>query len=242
MREKLGEQKLCEKPALLDILLQSTIDGKPLSNEAIRDEINTFIVAGHESTGTAFGFIAYVLAKHSDIQNQVYEEMKELSLLDANVSLTVRLINSLTFFDCVIKETLRLYPVLPCALKQCPEDIQLGKLFLPANTVIVAAIQACHLYDKYFDNPQIFNPNRWRDELTSHNALAFQPFSAGLRNCIGQKFALLEIKTLFVEIFREYEIQLGSQNFEMDLRNTTLMYSENGIQVKFIKRNTHSTY
>lgn len=234
-----SEDRIKERPALLDILLQSTIDGNPLSNETIRDEINTFIVAGHESTGTALGFIAYMLAQHPEVQDHVYDEIKAQIFDIPETPLQIRDLNRLTYLDCVIKESLRLYPVLPCALKQCPEDVRFGNVFLPANTVIVTAIKACHLYDKYFKNPEVFDPKRWNDEVTAkdRNPYAYQPFSAGLRICIGQKFALLEIKTVLVEILREFKIQLGSKDFEIDMRNTTLSYAENGVQVKFIKRN-----
>lgn len=230
-----AEEKIQEKPALLDILLQSSIDGEPLSNETIRDEMNTFMVAGHETSGTTLGFITFILAKYPEVQDRVYHEIKELGL-DNN--LTIRDINSLTYLDCVIKEVLRLYPILPDPMKQCTEDFRFGSIFIPAHTTICTTIHASHMNEKYFTDPEVFNPDRFSDEINAkeRSPFTYQPFSSGLRNCIGQKFALLEMKTVLIQILQEYEVQLGMKDFEIDVRNTTLLFSRNGVQIKFKKR------
>uniref|UniRef100_A0A336KFI5 CSON009392 protein n=1 Tax=Culicoides sonorensis TaxID=179676 RepID=A0A336KFI5_CULSO len=227
-----------KRPALLDILLLSTIDGRPLTNKEIQDEVNSFMLAGHETTGTTLGFLAYVLAKYPDVQNQVYEEIKVNGLFDPDEKLTIRKINSLSYFETVIKETLRMYPILGGAHKQCPEDIKIGGILIPANTIISTSIASSHLYAKNFENPLKFDPSRWNDEISAseRNPYAYQPFSSGLRNCIGQKFALLEMKTIMIEILREFKIALGYENFEVDLKHGSLLFSANGVQVKFIKR------
>uniref|UniRef100_A0A336M072 CSON009394 protein n=1 Tax=Culicoides sonorensis TaxID=179676 RepID=A0A336M072_CULSO len=228
-----------EKSALLDILLKATIDGKPLTNKIIRDEITTFITAGHETTGSVLGFITFMLVKYPEVQNRVYEEIKENCLDDSSKRITINDITSLTYLDCVIKETLRLYPTFPCNFKQCLEDVSFGKIFIPARTTIVTANLANHMCDKNFKNPGIFNPDRWNDEVSTkdRNPYAYQPFAAGVRSCIGKKFALLEIKTLLIKILREFQLEIGYEGFEMDIRNTTLTHSANGVQVKFKKRN-----
>ncbi|XP_063709033.1 cytochrome P450 4d2-like [Culicoides brevitarsis] len=238
-REKLLNEKSPdpseEKPALLDILLQSTIDDSPLSNEAIRDEMNTFMVAGHETTGTTMGFVIFLLAKHQEVQEKVFLEIKENSL---NQKLSIRDINSLRYLDCVIKETLRLYPILPDAIKQSAEDFTLRKYFIPAKTSILTSIHAVHRLEKNFKNPDEFNPDRFLDEISNEerSPYTYQPFSAGLRNCIGQRFAMLEMKTLLIQVLSEYKIHLGTKNFEIDLRESTLLFSRNGVNVKFEKR------
>lgn len=94
------DDKVTEKPALLDILLRSTIDGEPLSNEMIRDEINTFMLAGHETTGTTLGFVVFLLAKHPDVQTRVYQEIREHGINTPEKLLSIRDINSLSYFDC----------------------------------------------------------------------------------------------------------------------------------------------
>uniref|UniRef100_A0A336M5J0 CSON009396 protein n=1 Tax=Culicoides sonorensis TaxID=179676 RepID=A0A336M5J0_CULSO len=100
-----------EKPALLDILLQSEMDGKPLSNEDIRGEVNTFMFAGHETTGSTLAFTFYLLAKHPKQQETLYEEIKSHGLINNNEPLTMRALNSLPYLDGTLKETLRIHPI-----------------------------------------------------------------------------------------------------------------------------------
>lgn len=195
------------------------------------------MLAGHETTGTTLGFLTYVLAKYPVVQKRVYDEIN-LKINTEDKPLTIRDINSLSYFDTVVKETLRIYPILGGAHKQCPEDVQIGHIFIPKNTPISTSIRSGHLYEKNFKDPFEFDPSRWEDEVTiaERNPYAYQPFSSGLRNCIGQKFALLEMKTLMIEILREFEIELDQPGFEIDLKHGTLLYSGNGVQVKFKRR------
>ncbi|XP_063696378.1 cytochrome P450 4d1-like [Culicoides brevitarsis] len=227
-----------KRPALLDILLQGQVDGQPLSNEVIRAEVNNFMLAGHETTGTTLGFLAYILAKNQDVQQKVYEEICEKGLNNTEKSLKIIDLNSLEYFNTVIKETLRLYPILSGALKESSEDLRVGKIFVPANTAVCTAIRSIHLNEKHFDNPREFDPSRWEQETSKEerSPYTYQPFSAGLRNCIGQKFALLELKCLMVEILREFSMELEDPDFEIDARWGSLGYSKEDIMVKFKAR------
>lgn len=245
------------RPVLLDILLQSKLDGKPLSNEDIRAEVNTFMFAvnlyllimisntfdiffwqGHETTGTTLGFLIYVLAKYPEIQQKVYKEIKQQHLHENSEPLTMRSANALTYAENVIRETLRMYPILSGAHKKCTEDIRIGDKLIPANVSVVTLIYANHHNEKYFKNPDEFNPDRWDKEISSEdrNPLAYQPFSAGLRNCIGQKYALLELKVVMIKLLRHFELDLGHKDFEVDMAQSSLLYSRNGVQIKFRKR------
>lgn len=176
-----------EKPALLDILLQSEMDGKPLSNDDIRGEVNTFMFAGHETTGSTLSFLMYLLAKYPDIQKRLYTEIKSSGIMKNEEVLSMRSLNSLKLLDSVIKETLRLYPIFPMVPKKCIEDFKLGDIFIPANTFVGTTFSPNHLDEKYFKNAKEFIPDRWSDEVTiaERNPYVYQPFSAGLRNCIG---------------------------------------------------------
>lgn len=176
------------KPALLDILLQSKIDEKPLSNDDILAEVNTFMFAGHETTGTTMGFLFYLVAKHHDVQEKLYREIQLNDLKDQTEPLTIRKINSLTYLDKVLKETLRLYPILSAAHKKCTEEIRVGNITIPANVTVITLIYANHLNERHFVNAETFNPDRWDKEINieSRSSYIYQPFSAGLRNCIGK--------------------------------------------------------
>ena len=96
------------KHAFLDLLLQSKVDGKPLDAEDIREEVDTFMFEGHDTTTSGISFCLLNIAKHPEVQQRVYEEFQEV--LGDNKSITMQDLNQLHYLEKVIKESLRLYP------------------------------------------------------------------------------------------------------------------------------------
>lgn len=182
--EDFGTKK---RNALMDLLLQSNMDGEPLSNDDIKGEVNTFMLAGHETTTAASQFCLYLLAKYPDKQELLYREIRE-KVLDAGESLSIRLINSLMYLDMCIKESLRIYPPVPSVGKWCEDDIKIGKTTIPKKTIIIPYFYHNHHNPKYFPEPEKFIPERFNEEVTTfdRNPYVYTPFSFGLRNCIGR--------------------------------------------------------
>lgn len=172
------------------------------------------------------------------MQKKVYDEIKNQNLHKKTGPLTMRAANGLIYSENVIRETLRLFPILSGAHKKCTEDIRIGDVFIPANVSVVTLIYANHHNPKYFENPEKFDPDRWDKEISSEdrNPLAYQPFSAGLRNCIGQKYAVLELKIVMIKLLRHFQLDLGYDGFEVEMGQSSLLYSKNGVQIKFGKR------
>ena len=99
-----------KKIALLDLLLQSTIDGQPLSDNDIREEVDTFMFEGHDTTTSAISFAFYNIAMHPEIQQKIYEESRSVLGDDLMKSCTLSQLNELHYLELFIKENLRLYP------------------------------------------------------------------------------------------------------------------------------------
>lgn len=176
-----------KRNALMDLLLQSNMDGQPLSNDDIRGEVNTFMFAGHDTTTGASQFFFYLMAKNPVEQEKVYQEIKSL-VIDSNEPLTIRLLNSLPYLDMCIKESLRLFPPVGGVGKCSEEDLVLGNVRIPAGDVLLVLFHTNHRNEKYFTNPLKFNPERFSEEVTTsdRNPYVYTPFSFGLRNCIGK--------------------------------------------------------
>lgn len=179
-----------------------------------------------------------MLAKHPEEQEILYEEIKSNGLVDRSEPLTMRLLNSLSYLDGTIKESLRIYPIFPAVPKKCVEDFHYNGMFIPKEAMILTAFYPNHMDEKYFKNPTKFIPSRWMDEVTvkERNPYAYQPFSSGLRNCIGQKFAMLEAKTAIVKILSQFKVELAVEGFEPDLVVAFSVKTTNGMPLKFIKR------
>ncbi|XP_063696377.1 cytochrome P450 4d2-like [Culicoides brevitarsis] len=239
INENPDESETKKRPALLDILLQARVDGKPLSNEDIQAEVKTFMFAGHETTANTLSFVAYFLAKYPEVQEKMYDEIKRNSLDTKSESLTTRELNSLSYMDNVIKETLRLYPPGFMVSKRCHEDIRIGNVFIPKDSTIATNIYSGHRNEKYFKNPEEFNPDRFDTEISANerNPYVFQPFSSGLRNCIGQKFAMMEAKTTLVKLVSTFKLELAEKDFEIDVIQSGTLKSANGAPLIFKERN-----
>lgn len=174
------------KMALLDLLLQSNVDGQMLSDVDIREEVDTFMFGGHDTTSSAISFILYNLAKHPDVQRKVYEEVCN-QFGDSHERVTLKDLNSLRYLDLVIKESLRLYPIVPYFGRKLREDVTVNGFTLPRHSNVYISPFGMGRDENIFPDPMTFNPDRFDVETTTEkfNPFAFVPFSAGPRNCIG---------------------------------------------------------
>lgn len=116
-----------KRTALLDILLDSTVDGVKLSNKDIQEETDNFMFAGHDTTTSAINFLLYNLAKHQDVQQKVYEEIKEVIGTDPTDSYTVNDLSNFKYFELVLKESLRIYSPVPIIGRYLREDVEISK-------------------------------------------------------------------------------------------------------------------
>lgn len=164
---------LKKKMCLLDVLLQSTIDGKPLSNADIQEEVDTFTFAGHDTTTNTVCFTLFTISKFPEVQRRLNEEIQQV-IGDGDV--TFNIINELKYLDLVIKETMRLYPPVPIIARRLHEEVDFGDFIAPANANYNLIFYTMFKNPDIFENPEEFIPERF---LNSENSpYAFIPFSA----------------------------------------------------------------
>ncbi|BFG02549.1 cytochrome P450 4d1 [Drosophila madeirensis] len=204
------------KMAFLDILLQSTIDEKPLTNLDIREEVDTFMFEGHDTTSSALVFFFYNIATHPEAQAKCFEEISSVIGQDKSTPVTYELLNKLHYVDLCIKETLRMYPSVPLLGRRVLEECEINGKLIPAGTNIGISPLYLGRREELFSEANSFKPERF-DVVTSAeklNPYAYIPFSAGPRNCIGQKFAMLEIKAIVANVLRHYHIDFVGDTTE----------------------------
>uniref|UniRef100_A0A182K767 Rho-GAP domain-containing protein n=1 Tax=Anopheles christyi TaxID=43041 RepID=A0A182K767_9DIPT len=207
------------KRALLDTLLEARIDGNPLTDEEIREEVDTFTFAGHDTTASAMTFILYNVAKHPPIQERVYQEIvNEIGADFCDLSLST--LNNLHYMELVIKESLRLFPPVPVIARIATEDTELLGERLTRGTSVAIDIYTMHHSDDYFPDAERFNPDRFKGarDAQTFNPYTYIPFSAGSRNCIGQKFAQYELKSTLVKLLQRFQIRLVDANYVPTLK------------------------
>ncbi|KAH8276370.1 hypothetical protein KR026_006711 [Drosophila bipectinata] len=207
LEEHANDPKTGKHHALLDTLLRATCEGKPLTDRQIRDEVNTFIFEGHDTTTSAASFCLYLLSRNGDVQQRLFEELKQHYGQDLEQKVVYGDFAALPYLNCVVKEALRLYPPIPAVARFLETDLVIDGGYIPARTNVVVLLWQLLRDEKLFSDPLTFRPERHLDVETSNlAAYSYIPFSAGPRNCIGQKFALLEMKTMVIQLLRHYQL------------------------------------
>ncbi|XP_072479215.1 cytochrome P450 4V2 isoform X2 [Notamacropus eugenii] len=178
--------KNTKRQAFLDLLLNTTDeDGNALSHQDIREEVDTFMFEGHDTTATAMNWIIYLLGSYPEAQRKVHNELDEV-FGKSDRPVTVDDLKKLKYLDCVIKESLRLFPSVPFFARTLNSDCCIAGYKIPKGTEAVVLPYALHRDPKHFPDPEDFQPERFFPEnAQGRHPYAYVPFSAGPRNCIG---------------------------------------------------------
>ncbi|CAF1103587.1 unnamed protein product [Didymodactylos carnosus] len=189
------------------------------SNDLIKQETLSFIVAGHKTTGNLMSWCIYCLLTNHDALNDCIEKVDRV--LNGELP-TDESLKHLQVIDSVLHETLRLYPPAPLLGRDCVTDNEIGhgddKIKIYEGTTFNVNTYALHKYSDYWPNPLKFDYTRWKDSNGERKKLAhsycYLPFGAGNRACIGQSSALLEARVMLY--FRNVAITLDrASSYEM---------------------------
>ncbi|XP_045494873.1 cytochrome P450 4C1-like isoform X1 [Colias croceus] len=218
---------------LLDILLQAEKDGF-IDDKGVGEEVDTFMFGGHDTTSIALKFTLMLLANHQEAQDKIIEEYKSI-LNSMSCPVTIGDLSQMKYLECCIKESLRLYPPLPTITRNIDQTLKLGNYEVPSGTECVILIYDLHRRTDQFDEPLEFRPERFQKEPTWH-PYAYIPFSAGPRNCIGQKFAMMELKLALLSILRRFRILPVTTPRDIILITDYVLRVKQPIYVKFEER------
>jgi cytochrome P450 family 4 len=242
---------------MLDTLLAAERDGL-IDSEGIEEEVDTFMFAGHDTTGIAITFILFLLAHHPEAQEKILEEIRETKESSGTDDILFNDLNNMKYLERVIKECLRIYSPVPFIARRITEEVEYGikmlivnsptsykhililsdGFILPADTIIHFHIYDLHHDPEQFPDPEKFDPDRFLPEnIEKQKNFAYIPFSAGPRNCIGQKFALLEIKTLLVTLLPKFEILPVTKKEDLIFIADIVLRTKNPVEVIFKPRN-----
>uniref|UniRef100_A0AAG5D9T8 Cytochrome P450 n=1 Tax=Anopheles atroparvus TaxID=41427 RepID=A0AAG5D9T8_ANOAO len=215
--------------AFLDLLLQSATASGLLSDEDVREEVDTFMFEGHDTTTAGMSWALFLLALHPEVQEQVHQEIDSI-FHGSDRPATMQDLNEMKLLERCLKETLRLYPSVSFFGRTLSEDVTLGGYHVPARTIIGIHTYNVHRDERFFPDAETFDPDRFLPENCEHrHPYAYIPFSAGPRNCIGQKFALLEEKSVVSGILRHYRIRSQRTRAEQLIVNELITRPKDGV-------------
>ncbi len=189
--------------------------GQGLNDRQIRDEVGTFLGAGHETTAVTLAWVWYLLSKHPYVEGRVQAEVD--SVLGGRTP-TVEDIPHLPYTRLVIQETLRLYPPAWGMSRGIVSDDTIDGYPIPAGALMVLSPYVTHRHPAFWDNPEGFEPERFTPERSAERPrYAYFPFGGGPRQCIGNEFALMEAQLIIAMVVQRYRLQLvPGQHIEPD--------------------------
>ncbi|KAH8386531.1 hypothetical protein KR093_001160 [Drosophila rubida] len=223
--QRLEQEQAPKRAALLDTLLQASWENAPLTDVQIRDEVSTFIFEGHDTTTSAASFCLYLLSRHAAVQQRLFNELLSHYGSDLRRRVVYGDFAELTYLHVVVKESLRLFPPIPAVARYLESDFVMGESKVPAGTNVILLLWQLLRDEAFYEDPERFWPERHVGVKTSEGFSSYIPFSAGPRNCIGQRFALLELKTIVIKVLRQFELlPLGKEvkpSIKLVLRSVT---------------------
>lgn len=177
-----------------------------MSDEQLRDEVITLLLAGHETTANALSWTWYLLAQHPEVRAKLEAELAQV--LNGRFPTFADLPN-LPYTDQIIQESMRLYPPAWLQGRQLNQAITFGNHTLPENSIVFFSQYVMHRHPAYWENPNAFQPERFAPEnAQSRPRFAYFPFGAGTRQCIGKSFALMEAQLILAGIAQSYRLDL----------------------------------
>ncbi|CAK6977493.1 cytochrome P450 4F3 [Scomber scombrus] len=193
------------------ILLSKDEDGQGLADEEILPEAHTFMFAGHDTTASAICWTLYNLARHEDYQERCRQEVMDLMQGRDSHGIEWDDLSNLPFTTMCIRESLRLHAPVQAVTRRYTQDMPLPEgRTVPEGVICVVSIYGTHHNPAVWTNPHEFNPLRFDPTNTEGRAAhAFIPFSSGPRNCIGQKFALAELRVVVALTLLRFRLAPG---------------------------------
>ncbi|KAG5311951.1 CP4C1 protein, partial [Pseudoatta argentina] len=193
-----------------------------------------------DTTATTVHFVIIMMANFSEIQEKAYEELLEIYGTETPKLAPVKYedLQHMHYLDCIIKETLRLFPTIPIIGRKLTEDLKMGEFVLPKGADVLISFIRMHRNEKYWPNPLMFNPDRFLQEKTNSIPYYYMPFSDGPRNCIGLKYAMISMKVILATLIRTFVFKLN-QSIEIDkikLISDILLSLDKSIKIRIEKR------
>lgn len=179
--------------------------GEGMGDEALRDEVMTMMLAGHETTAIALTWTWYLLSTHPTVRRRLTDELdREL----AGRAPTADDVPRLPYLSAVIQEALRLYPPIWAFSRRAIEGFELGGYDIPAGSTLFLSPYVTHRHPEVWESPEGFDPDRFLPGAPEWPKYAWIPFGGGPRNCIGSGFALLEMQMVLATLLQRFQLDL----------------------------------
>jgi cytochrome P450 len=196
---------------LLSILLDAEADdGSQMSDKTVRDQIFSFLLAGHETTALTLTYSWYLLSQNPKKCEKLVTELDEVL---GGRTPTMQDLDELGYPDKVVKEAMRLYPPVYNFFREPAEDVKIGGYHVPEGATLSLPQWVVHRDERWYDDPETFRPERWAEELEDERPdYSYFPFGGGSRHCIGMRFARIEAQLVLATVAQQYRLELTEED------------------------------
>ncbi|XP_042877584.1 cytochrome P450 3A29-like [Penaeus japonicus] len=216
-REQQGHAGVEKSIDALQMLIDASCDGKQtsgkttLSEQEVVDNAFLFLAAGFETTSNALSYIAHLLALHPGVQEQLFQEVTRV--VQAEGGLTYETLAQLVYTEAVAMEAMRMYPpVTGFVLRETARPWTRGAYTFPAKSEVEVPVWSIHNDPLIYPDPHLFKPERFLpEEKKNRHPMAFLAFGTGPRNCLGIRFAMMEIKLTLGTIIQNFRFKTCSR-------------------------------
>ena len=208
-RKNPGRQK-----DLLDLMMQATLEeneaaggsSQKMNDRQLRDEAITLFLAGHETTAVALSWTLYLISQHPEVEARLRQELDDVL---GGRTPTLEDLPRLEYLRMVRDESMRLYPPAWLTERKALGEDELCGYHIPAGTTLGITQFVTHRHPGFWDNPDIFDPERFSTERsTGRHSYAYFPFGGGRRQCIGKNLALLETHLTLAMLLQRFKFDL----------------------------------
>ena len=203
------------------------------TDDELRDQLTTFLFAGHETSALVLTYASFVLAKHESIRGKLEAE---LDAVCGDRLPTVEDVPDLTFTDQLLKETMRYYPPIYVLFREAREDVTVDDYLIPEGTKLALPQFILHADERWWDDPDEFRPERWADDqMADRPEYAYFPFGGGPRHCVGMRFAMMFLTLSLATMARLVRFDLESDP-DPDLRMAATLSPASDVELTVRKQ------
>ncbi|MCI4378650.1 hypothetical protein PGIGA_G00218230 [Pangasianodon gigas] len=207
-----------------------------MSKKDVYGSVTELLLGGVDTTSNTMMWALYLLSQDPKAQDTLYQEVN--SIIKEDKIPTAEDINSMPYFKAVIKETLRMYPVVPMNARLLSEnDVIIGGHFFPKKTSFIMHHYAITHDETIFPEPKVFKPERWlRDGRERPSPFGSIPFGFGVRGCVGKRIAELEMHLGLARIIKLFEVKLDPNVGEVKALSRTVLVADRTVNFHFLER------
>jgi cytochrome P450 len=205
--------------------------GNGLGEEDLRDQLVTLLVAGHETTATSLAWAFHWILGDARVRGRLGAELREAT---RDGAITPERIAKMEYLDAVIRETMRLRPVIPLVGRVLQRPMRVAGYDLPAGVAVAPSVYLTHRNPAVFENPTAFEPERFLRKKYAPSE--WFPFGGGIRRCIGMAFALYELKMVLATVLSRADLRAAEGKAVVPVRRAITLSPSGGMPVVLASR------